>query len=491
MSLSNKSSSAHPDERPPVVIKKITLIFKHLLDPISPIDSPKDKKEEPTNGRTKYPRRASAVKYSNNDVFDGSDLSEFSSENDSFIDYKKTSRKSSKDSGNGKKANGSNDNARTLKVKRVIPNSSSANEDSVPEIDHSRASYQENKATKNRKLSSTEISSKENSETRSFSDEFEQKQTTGVNTEEDSSNGSGKKQKVEKNSEEDQSNGNRKRPTKQKKQAKRPSNQKNKENYVSDLEDESEDQELSDISVDFDDDYNYDTTTKGSNMTKRQLAKLNNSNDEELLELQVKSKKQEFSKEEIALKRSEYIRKRRLQSKQRAEQQRKETINRLLSKQTSKGRNKLAEEESKSAGHDKTNEFPQSIKWVCSSASASDPEKNHLDTKSESRSPDTNVQDLLEPIVSENQERRVVYSLCLPYGVEIADIFPQSLKKHPETARNKQNCICGVEGCENKFKYKFATESKRAEHLPDLQTADFLYACCLEHYNVLRNKPVE
>ncbi|ORX73621.1 hypothetical protein DL89DRAFT_253575 [Linderina pennispora] len=73
---------------------------------------------------------------------------------------------------------------------------------------------------------------------------------------------------------------------------------------------------------------------------------------EELMELPTEAKKTKFSVEEMALRKSEQARRRKFQSMQREEQLKNDTINRLLNKQTSKGRNKVDEPETRSASEE-------------------------------------------------------------------------------------------------------------------------------------------
>ncbi|CAI2170390.1 409_t:CDS:2 [Funneliformis geosporum] len=74
-------------------------------------------------------------------------------------------------------------------------------------------------------------------------------------------------------------------------------------------------------------------------LTKRQRAKLNENYPQDLLQLPMEPmKKKHMTEEEIALKKSEIARRRKHQSIQRAEQDKMDTINRLLKKQSTKRR---------------------------------------------------------------------------------------------------------------------------------------------------------
>ncbi|CAG8457124.1 5851_t:CDS:2 [Paraglomus occultum] len=77
-------------------------------------------------------------------------------------------------------------------------------------------------------------------------------------------------------------------------------------------------------------------------MTKRQRAKLNENYQPDLLQLPMaeSTRKKHLTEEEIALRKSEIARRRKHQSIQRAEQDKMDTINRLLKKQNTKRRSK-------------------------------------------------------------------------------------------------------------------------------------------------------
>jgi len=87
-----------------------------------------------------------------------------------------------------------------------------------------------------------------------------------------------------------------------------------------------------------DEDYSSEQEIPAKNrpLTKRQKAKYLDEHSEELLELKEESKKRHFTAEELALRRSETARRRKHQSQQKAEQDKLETINRLLKKQANK-----------------------------------------------------------------------------------------------------------------------------------------------------------
>ncbi|CAG8489941.1 16746_t:CDS:2 [Dentiscutata heterogama] len=80
-------------------------------------------------------------------------------------------------------------------------------------------------------------------------------------------------------------------------------------------------------------------------LTKRQRAKLDDNYDSDLLQLPMEPmKKKQLTEEEMLLKKSEIARRRKHQSIQRAEQDKMDTINRLLKKQASKKRSKDQDE---------------------------------------------------------------------------------------------------------------------------------------------------
>ncbi|ORY00570.1 PAPA-1-domain-containing protein, partial [Basidiobolus meristosporus CBS 931.73] len=71
-------------------------------------------------------------------------------------------------------------------------------------------------------------------------------------------------------------------------------------------------------------------------LTSRQRAKVDDEFQVELLELPTETKKKNLTAEELALKRSETARRRKNQSERRAEQDKMDTINKLLKKQASR-----------------------------------------------------------------------------------------------------------------------------------------------------------
>ncbi|CAG8687120.1 6530_t:CDS:2, partial [Scutellospora calospora] len=80
-------------------------------------------------------------------------------------------------------------------------------------------------------------------------------------------------------------------------------------------------------------------------LTKRQRAKLDENYDLDLLQLPMEPmKKKQLTEEEMLLKKSEIARRRKHQSIQRAEQDKMDTINRLLKKQATKKRSKDQDE---------------------------------------------------------------------------------------------------------------------------------------------------
>ncbi|KAL4402478.1 Ino80 complex protein [Malassezia pachydermatis] len=101
-------------------------------------------------------------------------------------------------------------------------------------------------------------------------------------------------------------------------------------------EDEEEDDELADDDSDAD-----SVSTSDMPMTARQIARANRARGiatEELVELPMGPRKQKLSETELALRRSETARRRRNQSEKKLEDDKIETINRLLKKQAGKVR---------------------------------------------------------------------------------------------------------------------------------------------------------
>ncbi|KAJ1791556.1 INO80 complex subunit B [Coemansia sp. RSA 1807] len=183
--------------------------------------------------------------------------------------------------------------------------------------------------------------------------------------------------------------------------------------------------------------------TPTANLTRRQRAKLNNENGEELMELPVEAKRSKFSAEEAALRKSEHARRRKFQSLQRAEQLKNDTINRLLNKQTSKGRNRVGDDGETRANSVESSHDPDTVRYIQRS--------NHVES---------NGVDSTTPV-------HIECALLLPNGTAIADLFPgaASTLAYPLPAP-----LCAVAGCEMKKKY--AVESQPA--------------CSLEHWRLLK-----
>ncbi|PVU96108.1 hypothetical protein BB561_001388 [Smittium simulii] len=240
-------------------------------------------------------------------------------------------------------------------------------------------------------------------------------------------------------------------------------------------------------------------------MTKRQLARLTNNTDDTLLELQTK-----FTKEEIALRRSEYIRKRKFQTMQRAEQLKNETINRLLSKQTAKSRNKLDNEDSKSVISNKDTSFDaEKIRWSCviqplsKTNSNNDFDENpHLNNKKQNIDTENKQDELNKNNLKKDDKKEVlsqlVYSLSIPKGTNVSDLFPsllefQNTKDLVNKIANKSH-NCDVKECANTFKYKFYSKNSENNDSNDSNASNndnLLFACSLEHYKILNKQAID
>ncbi|KAI8326406.1 hypothetical protein GQ54DRAFT_307635 [Martensiomyces pterosporus] len=224
---------------------------------------------------------------------------------------------------------------------------------------------------------------------------------------------------------------------------------------------EQEDDDLDDEALeksDFSENDGDSTTTSLANLTRRQRAKLTHDYDEELVELPTESKKTRFSAEEMALRKSEHARRRKFQSMQRAEQIKNDTINRLLNKQTSKGRNKVIEDvETRSPSADVTEPTHDRIRYIqkttaCALRGGKD---------SSSRSGAVHLE----------------CTLSLPKGMGIRALFPcvASSKKGGAAASSAYPPpapTCSVAGCSNLKKYSVKS----------------LSACSLEHWRALTNE---
>ncbi|KAJ2743714.1 INO80 complex subunit B [Coemansia sp. BCRC 34301] len=187
-----------------------------------------------------------------------------------------------------------------------------------------------------------------------------------------------------------------------------------------------------------------------ANLTRRQRARLTRDYDEELIELPTEAKRSKFSVEETALRKSEHARRRKFQSQQRADQLKHETINRLLNKQTSKGRNKVSEDyDTRSTSADGNEVAPDMIRYVqrCRPGDAGTEASGSGDSK---------------PV-------HIDCTLSFPLDVEISSAFPTATDKtamgYPPPVPN-----CSVDGCQQKKRY----------------SAESLAACSLEHWRVLK-----
>ncbi|KAJ1956357.1 INO80 complex subunit B [Linderina pennispora] len=183
------------------------------------------------------------------------------------------------------------------------------------------------------------------------------------------------------------------------------------------------------------------TTTSLANMTRRQRARLTHDYAEELMELPTEAKKTKFSVEEMALRKSEQARRRKFQSMQREEQLKNDTINRLLNKQTSKGRNKVDEPETRSASEEPGVDTHDMIRYRQKCAKVGKGKHG-------------------EPV-------RVQRLLQLPKNTAVNDVFPMSAK---DSAYPPQLPKCAVKGCDREKKYRVNDQA----------------ACSLEHWRVLK-----
>ncbi|KAJ1645559.1 INO80 complex subunit B [Coemansia asiatica] len=180
-----------------------------------------------------------------------------------------------------------------------------------------------------------------------------------------------------------------------------------------------------------------------TNLTRRQRAKLTQDYDEELIELPLEAKRSKFSAEEAALRKSEHARRRKFQSMQRAEQLKNDTINRLLNKQTSKGRNKVAEDaETRSASAEIADAAPGTVRYI------------------QRRSP------------LQQQPGHIECSLSLARDVDIKQILPAMTQRDSPPSYPQPIAICSVTGCSHTKKYSVAS----------------LAACSLEHWRILNSE---
>ncbi|EXX55233.1 Ies2p [Rhizophagus irregularis DAOM 197198w] len=167
-------------------------------------------------------------------------------------------------------------------------------------------------------------------------------------------------------------------------------------------------------------------------LTKRQRAKLNENYQQDLLQLPMEPmKKKHMTEEEIALKKSEIARRRKHQSIQRAEQDKMDTINRLLKKQTTKRRTKDQE----------------------------DTDSVHNDTNSSS---------ILPPSSFHYVNNAEGATLSIPAGVEIPIRFGKGPKYPPPIPD------CAFPGCNVPKKYR--------------SVKTFEYACSMDHLHKLESR---
>ncbi|KAJ2661594.1 INO80 complex subunit B [Coemansia sp. RSA 1200] len=197
-----------------------------------------------------------------------------------------------------------------------------------------------------------------------------------------------------------------------------------------------------------------------TNLTRRQRAKLTRDYDEELLELPVESKRSKFSAEEAALRKSEHARRRKFQSMQRAEQLKNDTINRLLNKQTSKGRNKVSDDvETRATSVDDDDETPDRIRYTQRIKTL--PARNGGGGK-----------DGKEPTASNSipgTSAHVECALSLPTGMTLDTLLPCATPKGFVPKYPSPSPTCSVEGCSQKKKYSVNAQA----------------ACSLEHWRLL------
>ncbi|OMH83046.1 hypothetical protein AX774_g3447 [Zancudomyces culisetae] len=157
-----------------------------------------------------------------------------------------------------------------------------------------------------------------------------------------------------------------------------------------------------------------------SKLTRRQRARLTNNYDEELVELTTESKKVEYSTEELALRKSEFSRRRKFQSLQRAEQLKNDTISRLLNKQSSKGRNKVVDD------NDSAN-TPGSATSATPSGGypgLGDNGGNLVSATDPCVLPPGKIRWSSYSVVGKDNTKSTKYTLRLPSDLSLSDIFP-------------------------------------------------------------------
>ncbi|KAJ1824455.1 INO80 complex subunit B [Coemansia sp. RSA 2675] len=185
-----------------------------------------------------------------------------------------------------------------------------------------------------------------------------------------------------------------------------------------------------------------------SNLTQRQRAKLKRDLDEELMELPTEAKRSKLSVEEAALRKSENARRRKFQSQQRADQLKHETINRLLNKQTSKGRNKVSEDfDTRSTSAEVNDVAPDMLRYV-QKCRVGDVDR------------------------ASSNAKHIDCTLSLPLGVDISTVFPGAAGPSvtPDSRYPPPEPTCSVDGCQQKKKYSVESHA----------------ACSLEHWRILK-----
>ncbi|KAJ1674416.1 INO80 complex subunit B [Spiromyces aspiralis] len=247
----------------------------------------------------------------------------------------------------------------------------------------------------------------------------------------------------------------------QKRQKWESSSSPGEEGEDDDEEDEEEgpdnegDLELSDSDIES---YTSSAKTSVSNLTRRQRAKLNK-----------QSKKMARSKEEIALRRSEHARRRKFQSMQRAEQLKNDTINRLLNKQTSKGRNKLIDDTTINEDmwmhvHSHQDTRPSGAEDEASQGDGSTGIRYRSTVKHIMANGST---------PADTADAVVTVSLSLPVGTDVGAVLPGAgkLDEYPKPLPR-----CSVVGCNAVKKYNVIKPG----------VGEYLFACSLEHFRQIK-----
>ncbi|KAJ2893848.1 INO80 complex subunit B [Coemansia aciculifera] len=195
-----------------------------------------------------------------------------------------------------------------------------------------------------------------------------------------------------------------------------------------------------------------------ANLTLRQRNRLTRDYDEELLQLPTEAKRSKFSAEEDALRKSELARRRKFQSQQRADQLKHETINRLLNKQTSKGRNKVSEDyDTRSTSADGNEVAPDMIRYV------------------QRRRPGDAGKEETSGKDNESHPVHIDCTLSFPLDASISSVFPAATNNTCATTGYPPPVpACSVDGCEQKKKYNVESHA----------------ACSLEHWRVLKARAI-